>query len=77
MTFGIYGRSPASGLSPPPPRNCSLTWPTATPPNEGMFQTAPSEEQWRADLSAQTRLEVTAAEALAEVREAWKQITGD
>lgn len=46
------------------------------PPQATMFLSAPSETQWRAELAAQTRLEVTAAQALAEVRGAWQQVTG-
>jgi predicted nucleotidyltransferase component of viral defense system len=46
--------------------------PTNKPPTERTFSTAPDEATWRRDLSAQTRLTVTAADALAIVRDAWK-----
>jgi len=44
---------------------------TGTRPREFMFAKAPSEVEWQASLSGQTRLVVTAAEALALVRQAW------
>jgi hypothetical protein len=36
-----------------------------------MFTKAPSEENWHEQLAGQTRLTVTAAQALIEVAEAW------
>lgn len=45
--------------------------PTGTRPREFMFANPPSEMEWKASLSGQTRLEVTAAEALEAVRSAW------
>ncbi|MFD2083224.1 Predicted nucleotidyltransferase component of viral defense system [Actinopolymorpha cephalotaxi] len=45
--------------------------PTGTPPREFMFSTPPSEPVWHAALAEQTRLRVTAAEALGIVRTAW------
>lgn len=44
---------------------------TGHPPREFMFSTAPSELEWEASLAGQTRLEVSASEALAIVRGAW------
>ncbi|MCO1579075.1 nucleotidyl transferase AbiEii/AbiGii toxin family protein [Crossiella sp. SN42] len=46
--------------------------PTNKPPAPAMFATAPEEAEWRRDLSEQTQLHVTAAEALATVRDAWR-----
>ncbi len=36
-----------------------------------MFSKAPDEETWRRDLSAQTRLSITAEEALTIAADAW------
>jgi hypothetical protein len=44
---------------------------TGRPPTGDLFTTAPDEIRWRQELSGQTRLEVTAAEALDVVREAF------
>ncbi len=45
--------------------------PTHTPPQPWMFATAPAEDDWRTQLATQTRLTVTAAEALHAVAHAW------
>ncbi len=50
---------------------------TGTRPREFMFVEPPSEAEWQASLSAQTRLEVTAADALATVRNAWAAAVGE
>jgi predicted nucleotidyltransferase component of viral defense system len=44
---------------------------TGRPPSGDLFTTAPDETRWRQELSGQTRLEITAAEALDVVREAF------
>jgi predicted nucleotidyltransferase component of viral defense system len=46
--------------------------PMSRPADEGAFSVAPDETVWRRDLGAQTRVTVTADEALAVVRAAWK-----
>ncbi|MDO8107064.1 nucleotidyl transferase AbiEii/AbiGii toxin family protein [Isoptericola sp. b441] len=46
--------------------------PTGRPPAAWMFDTSPDEATWRRALGHQTRLRVTAAEALETVREAWR-----
>jgi predicted nucleotidyltransferase component of viral defense system len=46
---------------------------TGRPPTGALFTTAPDETRWRQELSGQTRLEITAAEALNAVREAFEQ----
>lgn len=51
--------------------------PTATLPREFMFAKAPTETEWQASLSAQTRLAVTAADAMAIVRRAWAGALGE
>jgi len=50
--------------------------PIAAPPRKFMFAHAPSEEEWQMSLSGQTRLEITAAEALAAVSSAWASVVG-
>lgn len=45
--------------------------PTGKPPARWAFATGPDEQAWRRALGHQTRLTVTAADALAAVREAW------
>lgn len=50
---------------------------TGTRPRQAMFMAAPSEAEWQASLSAQTRLEVTASHALEVVRNAWASAVGE
>lgn len=50
---------------------------TGGPPREFMFTKAPPEQVWRDQLSGQTRLEVTAADALTAVRAAWSAALGE
>lgn len=45
--------------------------PTGGPPMAWMFDLAPAEEAWRNQLSGQTRLTVSAADALRVVRDSW------
>lgn len=47
--------------------------PTNKNPAPHMFNRAPSDAQWQSQLAGQTRLTVSAAEALKKVREAWRQ----
>ena len=49
--------------------------PQGRPPASWVFKTAPDETAWRRALGHQTRLRVTAAEALDSVREAWRVAT--
>lgn len=51
--------------------------PTAQPPSDRHFrEMVPDEDRWRRELTGQARLEVTAAEALAQVRAAWHAARG-
>jgi hypothetical protein len=50
--------------------------PTCSPPRSWMFKGAPSAAEWQAQLAGQTRLTVTAAEALEAVRSAWAAAVG-
>jgi predicted nucleotidyltransferase component of viral defense system len=47
--------------------------PTNKTPAPHMFKHAPSDAQWQAQLAGQTRLSVSARDALKAVREAWRQ----
>jgi len=51
--------------------------PTSSPPRSWMFKRAPSAAEWQAQLAGQTRLTVTAAEALEAVRTAWAAAVGE
>jgi predicted nucleotidyltransferase component of viral defense system len=45
--------------------------PTNQTPGAYLFKTAPSDAQWHAQLAGQTKLTITAGEALATVRDSW------
>jgi predicted nucleotidyltransferase component of viral defense system len=45
--------------------------PTKRPPGLYLFNRAPSEAEWQSQLAGQTRLSISASEALAVVRDAW------
>lgn len=51
--------------------------PTNQPPGDYLFETAPSDAQWQTQLAGQTRLTITAAEALATVHDAWARLADD
>ncbi|MBO0839432.1 MAG: nucleotidyl transferase AbiEii/AbiGii toxin family protein [Sciscionella sp.] len=51
--------------------------PTGTAPRAFMFAAPPSEQAWHAALATQTRLQVTAAEALDVVRRSWATAIGE
>ena len=50
---------------------------TGGPPRAFMFAQAPPERVWREQLAGQTRLTVSAADALAAVRAGWAAVLGD
>lgn len=49
--------------------------PTHRAPSPDLFRRQPTEEAWREALAGQTRLSVTAAQALAEVRKSWSLLS--
>jgi len=51
--------------------------PTNRPPSRRVFETPPADSEWTAQLAGQTRLTVSASEALAVVREAWTHALAD
>lgn len=48
--------------------------PTNAPPSATIFTRAPDEQTWRRQLAGQTRLHITALEALTTVRDAWTRL---
>jgi predicted nucleotidyltransferase component of viral defense system len=48
--------------------------PTNRPPSARLFTKAPTDGEWRAQLAGQTRITVSAHQALAAVREAWRAV---
>jgi predicted nucleotidyltransferase component of viral defense system len=46
--------------------------PTNRPPSARLFSKAPTDSEWQAQLAGQTRITVSAREALVTVREAWR-----
>ena len=50
--------------------------PTGRPPQASMFVAAPAQQSWLASLSGQTRLTVTAEQALRNVRLGWARAVG-
>lgn len=51
--------------------------PTNRPPHRRQFAQAPDEETWHRSLAGQTRLRLSAADALATVRQAWEAVTAE
>jgi hypothetical protein len=51
--------------------------PTNRPPGDHIFKSPPSDAAWQTQLAGQTRLTVTAAEALTIVRDAWERVIED
>ena len=51
--------------------------PTNQTPGEYLFKTAPSDAQWQTQLAGQTRLTITAAEALAAVHDSWARASSE
>lgn len=48
--------------------------PTNHPPTSRLFTSAPTDAEWQAQLAGQTRITVSAHQALAAVREAWRAV---
>lgn len=69
--YDLWALADAGALTPTAAKLFAKHGPTGGPPREFNFATAPSEAEWQASLSAQTRLDVTAGEALAIVRMEW------
>jgi predicted nucleotidyltransferase component of viral defense system len=50
--------------------------PTNQPPGDYLFETPPSDAAWQTQLAGQTRLTITAPQALVIVRESWSRVVG-
>jgi predicted nucleotidyltransferase component of viral defense system len=48
--------------------------PTNQPPADYLFKSGPTDAQWQTQLAGQTRLTITAAEALVTVRNSWSRL---
>jgi Nucleotidyl transferase AbiEii toxin, Type IV TA system len=72
--FDLWLLAQAGSVSGEAARLFTQHGPTNKPPTARMFSQAPDEATWRRDLSGQTRLAVTAEEALAVVADAWRSI---
>jgi predicted nucleotidyltransferase component of viral defense system len=75
--YDLWALAEIESLTPAAAALFAKHGPITGPPREFMFTHGPSEEEWQTSLSGQTRLEVTAAEALAAVRTAWSKVVGE
>jgi nucleotidyltransferase AbiEii toxin of type IV toxin-antitoxin system len=73
--FDLGALARIGGMTPAAAHLFSAHGPTGEPPREWMFRKAPSEADWTSQLANQTRLEISAAEALVVVRNAWRAAT--
>ncbi|NYH88627.1 nucleotidyl transferase AbiEii/AbiGii toxin family protein [Actinopolymorpha rutila] len=71
--YDLWSLVSAGGIDVEAVRLYQKFGPTGLPPAPGIFDQAPEQQAWVRDLSAQTRLEVTAAEALEQVSRAWSK----
>lgn len=71
MTSTTWALSQVGALNDESARLFGKHGPTNGPPQSWMFRQAPTAAEWQAQLAAQTRLTITADEALQAVREAW------
>lgn len=69
--YDLWALAQVGQITPAGARLFRRYGPTGRYPRAFMFSTAPSDQQWRSQLAAQTRLTVTASEALRVVRGAW------
>jgi len=75
--YDLWGLAEAGALNAEAAALFAKYEPINTAPREFMFRTAPSEASWVASLAGQTRLQVSAAEALATVRRGWAEAVGE
>ncbi len=75
--YDLWAMAEIGSLTPEAAALFARHGPTATPPRDFMFAHPPSELAWQTSLSGQTRLEITAAEALAVVRSSWASVLGE
>jgi nucleotidyltransferase AbiEii toxin of type IV toxin-antitoxin system len=69
--YDLWALATIGQLTPEAARLFVRYGPTNRPPDDSMFAKAPDEDRWRRDLGGQLRLEITATDALDEVKAAW------
>jgi hypothetical protein len=69
--YDLWALADADAITPGAAELFIRHGPTGGPPRDFMFTKAPDEAEWQASISGQTRLAVTAAEALTTVRSEW------
>jgi predicted nucleotidyltransferase component of viral defense system len=72
--YDLWALSKVGALNPESAALFVRYGPTGRPPAGWMFDRAPSPEEWRARLGGQTKLTVSADEALFAVRAAWSKV---
>jgi predicted nucleotidyltransferase component of viral defense system len=75
--YDLWALAEIGSLTPKAAELFAKFGPTGHLPRESIFAYAPSETEWQASLSGQTRLQITAAQALAAVRDAWASVVGE
>jgi len=74
--YDLWALDKVGALNPESAALFARHGPTSSPPRSWMFKRAPSAVEWQAELGGQTRLKVTAAEALEAVRTGWAVAVG-
>ena len=75
--YDLWALDKVGALNPESAALFTTHGPTSSPPKSWMFKRAPSAVEWQAQLAGQTRLKVTAAEALEAVRTGWAVAVGE
>jgi hypothetical protein len=73
--YDLWALAKLGAMTPHAAELFAIHGPIGAPPRDWMFATAPTPEHWRNQLAGQTRLEITADAALAQVRDAWRAAT--
>lgn len=74
--FDLWALGRTGGIDAEAARAFARWGPTGGVPQPWMFDASPSQQAWEAELAAQTRLQVTVAQALVEVRRCWETASG-
>lgn len=73
--YDLWALASTTGFTPGAAALFAQFGPTSGRPQSWMFTQAPAHEQWREQLAGQTRLVLTAPQALDEVRAEWRRVT--
>ena len=73
--YDLWALATAGHLSTDAARLFARYGPTGRAPTSELFREAPTQERWQRDLGGQLRLTVSAADALATVRDHWTKAT--